>query len=306
MEQNQISVVPPADFNFEYTTSSHGWERLEPFSIDREQQILTRIERLPSQLSRLEITHDDNINITVHSETKLSKEDQSYVTELITRCFSFNWDMSRCYEKVANDPTYSFIKEERLGRLLLAPTMWENLVKTLFLTNTHARQTTVMAAKFCTLGDRFGEKYAFPTPEQVLAKSMDELEKQTGTGYRAKYIRSLAATITPKGELLRNASGFDPESLRNPALSYEDIYEKVKALQGFGEYSASYILKLLGRFDRISMDTVMRRYFKAISGQENATDDDINAYYERFGECRGLVAFWEVSRHADEKGELSF
>lgn len=306
MERIQISIIPPADFSFEVTISSHGWERLAPFSIDREQQILTRIERLPSQLSRLEITYDDNINVMVHSETKLNKEDQSYVTELITRCFSFNWDMSRYYEKVANDPTYSFIKEKRLGRLLLAPTMWENLVKTLFLTNTHARQTTTMAAKFCTLGDRFGEKRAFPTPEQVLAKSVDELEKQTGTGYRAKYIRSLAAAITPKGELLRNASGFDPESLRNPALSYEDIYEKVKALQGFGEYSASYILKLLGRFDRISMDTVMRRYFKAISGQENATDDDINAYYERFGECKGLVAFWEVSRHADEKGELSF
>lgn len=294
MERIQVSVIPPADFSFEVTISSHGWERLAPFSIDREQQILTRIERL---LSRLEITHGDNINVMLHSETDLNKEDQSYVTELIARCFFFNWDMSRCYEKVANDPTYSFIKEKRLGRLLLAPTMWENLVKTLFLTNTHARQTTTMAAKFCTLGDRFGEKHAFPTPEQVLAKSVDELEKQTGTGYRAKYIRSLAAAI---------ASGFDPESLRSLALSYEDIYEKVKALQGFGEYSASYILKLLGRFDRISMDTVMRRYFKAISGQENATDDDINAYYERFGECKGLVAFWEVSRHADEKGELSF
>jgi 3-methyladenine DNA glycosylase/8-oxoguanine DNA glycosylase len=187
--------------------------------------------------------------------------------------------------------------KERLGRLLLAPSMWENLVKTQFLTNTHARQTTAMAAKFCSLGDLSGEKHAFPMPEQVLAKSVDELEKQTGTGYRAKYIRNLAEAI---------ASGFDPESLRNPALSYEDIYEKVKALHGFGEYSASYVLKLLGRFDRISMDTVMRRYFKEITGQENATDDDINAYYERFGEWKGLVAWWEVSRRADEKGELSF
>jgi 3-methyladenine DNA glycosylase/8-oxoguanine DNA glycosylase len=154
-----------------------------------------------------------------------------------------------------------------------------------------------MATKFCTLGDRFGEQHAFPTPEQVLAKPVDELEKQTGTGYRAKYIRSLAEAI---------ASGFDPESLRNPALSYEEIYEQIRALRGFGPYSASYVLKLLGRFERISVDTVMRRYFKEISGQEDATDDDINAYYERFGECKGLVAWWEVSRHADAKGELSF
>ncbi|MBC8041941.1 MAG: hypothetical protein IAF08_00705 [Rhizobacter sp.] len=293
----QISITTPADFNFESTLNSHGWERLEPFSLNREDQVLTRIERLPSQLARLEITHDDKINVTIHSETQLSKEDKAYVIEFITHCFSFHWDMSRCYAKVAGDTTYKFIKEERLGRLLLARSMWENLVKTQFLTNTHARHTTAMAAKFCTLGDPFGEKHAFPTPEQVLAKSADELAKQTGTGYRAKYIRSLAEAI---------ASGFDPESLRNPAISYEDIYEKVKALHGFGSYSASYVLKLLGRFERISIDTVMRRYFKEITGQAHATDDDINAYYDRFGECKGLVAWWEVSRRADQKGELSF
>jgi 3-methyladenine DNA glycosylase/8-oxoguanine DNA glycosylase len=297
MHTHHISIITPVDFNFGFTVNSHGWERLEPFSLNCEHQVLTRIERLPSQLSRLEITHDDKINVMVHSENSLNPEDQGYVTELIRRCFSFNWDMSRCYAKVSDDITYRFIKEERLGRLLLAPSMWENLVKTQFLTNTHARHTTAMAAKFCTLGDTFGEKHAFPTPEQVLAKSVDELEKQTGTGYRAKYIRSLAEAI---------ASGFDPESLWSPALSYEEIYEQVRALRGFGEYSASYVLKLLGRFERISMDTVMRRYFKEITGQKNATDDDINTYYERFGEYKGLIAWWEVSRRADEKGELSF
>lgn len=297
MQYTQISVATPADFNFGFTVNSHGWERLEPFSLNREHQILTRIERLPSQLSRLEITFNNKINVTVQSETKLNKEDKSYVTEFIRHCFSFNWDMSRCYGKVADDATYNFIQEERLGRLLLAPSMWENLVKTLFLTNTHARHTTAMATKFCTLGDPFDEKHAFPTPEQVLAKSVDELEKQTGTGYRAKYIRSLAEAI---------AADFDPESLRNPAINYENIYAKVRSLRGFGEYSASYVLKLLGRFDLISVDTVMRRYFKEITGQQNATDDDINAYYERFGEFKGLVAWWEVSRRADEKGELSF
>ena len=85
-----------------------------------------------------------------------------------------------------------------------------------------------------------------------------------------------------------------------------EIYDRIRALHGFGDYSASYVLKLLGRFERISIDTVMRRYFKEIASKENATDDDINAYYERFGEFKGLVAWWEVSHRADAKGELSF
>jgi hypothetical protein len=107
-----ISVTTPADFNFGYTVNSHGWERLEPFSLNREHQVLTRIERLPSQLSRLEIKHDDKINVMVHSENSLNPEDQGYVTEFIRRCFSCNWDMSRCYAKVSDDATYRFIKEE--------------------------------------------------------------------------------------------------------------------------------------------------------------------------------------------------
>ncbi len=297
MHHSQISVTPPADFNFEATVSSHGWERLEPFSLNRENQVLMRIEHLPSQLACLEITYAGEINVAVHSDTKLKEKDQNYIPEFITHCFCLDWDISGWYAQVADDTAYSFLKEKRLGRLLVTPSMWENLVKTLFLTNTHARHTTAMAAKFCTLGDSFGEKHAFPTPEQVLAKSEDQLEKQTGMGYRAKYVYDLVEAI---------ASGFDPESLRNPSLSYEDIFEKVRSLHGFGVYSASYVLKILGRFERISIDTVTRRYFKEISGQENATDADINAYYEHFGEYKGMVAFWDVSRLADQKDELSF
>jgi 3-methyladenine DNA glycosylase/8-oxoguanine DNA glycosylase len=297
MQRTQISVSPPQDFGFGVTVNSHGWERLAPFFLNKETQVLTRVQRLPSQLARLDIASDGEITVTVSSEHALKSADRKAVTDFVAHCFAFDWDLSRCYAKVADDPTYQFIKERRLGRLLLAPTMWENLVKTQFLTNTHARHTTAMATKFCALGDPFGDQYAFPTPDQVLAVSIDDLEQQTGTGYRAKYIRSLAEQI---------ASGFDPETLRDPALSYEEVYENVQALQGFGPYSASYVLKLLGRFERISMDTVMRRYFKEITGQPDATDQDIQAYYARFGECQGLIAWWEVSRRADEKGELQF
>lgn len=297
MQRTQMCVTTPADFNWDSTVSSDGWERLAPFSLNRETRVLTRIERLPSQLARLEIAYDGAITVVVHSETEFTGEDEGYVTELIAHCLSLRWDLHGCYAKVAGDSTYHFIAERRLGRFLVAPSMWENLVKTLFLTNTRARQTTAMAAKFCTLGDPFDGQHAFPTPAQVLAKTVDELEKQTGMGYRAKYVRSLAEAI---------ASGFDPESLRNPALSYEDISGKVSVLHGFGTFSASYVLKLLGRFERVSIDAVTRRYFREITGRADATDEDIEAYYERFGECKGMVAFWEVSRLADEKGDLSF
>jgi len=300
MHHTQVSVAPPTDFHFEPTVNSHGWDRLEPFKLDRETQVLRRIERLPSQSARLEISQGEGqeaVQVSVHSEAPLTDEDRNSVRSLVKHCLSFDWDLSECYAQVAQDPHYRFIKDRGLGRLLVAPSMWENLVKTVFLTNANAHHIRSMAAKFCTLGDPYGDQHLFPTPEQVLAKSVEELEVQTGTGYRAKYLRSLAESVV---------GGFDPESLRDPALSYEDLFERVRALRGFGPYSAAYVLKLLGRFERVTLDTVMRRYFKDISGRDDATDDDISAYYERFGKYKGLVAWWEVSRLADEKGDLSF
>lgn len=298
MKTASLSVTPPTDFSFAATVDSYGWERLEPFSLDREQGILARLERLPSQPARLELFFAETINISVHSESRLTDEDEHYVRAFVTNCLALDLELSECYAQLAADPAYSFIAAQKLGRPLRAPTTWENLVKTLFLTNTTARQAAAVAVKFCMLGDSFDGRHVFPTPEQVLRKSVAELAAQTSTGYRAKYIRGLAEAVT--------AGGFDPESLRDPALSYHDVAARVTALPGFGEFSARHLLRLFGRFEQVGVDAVMRRYFAEMTDQENATDKDIEAYYKRFGRCKGLVAFWEVSRRADGKGELKF
>ena len=117
----RISIATPADFNFGSTLNSHGWERLEPFSLNKERRILTRIERLPSQLSRLEIAHDDKIDATVYSENHLTKEDKAYVTEFIAYCFAFNWDMSKCYATVANDIAPQLHQRAATGQIAPCP-----------------------------------------------------------------------------------------------------------------------------------------------------------------------------------------
>ncbi len=46
MQHIEINVILHTDFNFGSTVNRHSWERLEPFSLNREHQSLTRIERL--------------------------------------------------------------------------------------------------------------------------------------------------------------------------------------------------------------------------------------------------------------------
>ena len=138
MQTASLSVTPPTDFSFVATVDSYGWERLAPFSFDRETGVLRRLERLPSQPAHLELSCAETINVTVHSEVRLSGEDEGYVRTFVTNCLALDLVLSGCYAQVAADPAYNFIAAQKLGRPLRAPTMWENLVKT-FIFDQHDR-----------------------------------------------------------------------------------------------------------------------------------------------------------------------
>jgi 3-methyladenine DNA glycosylase/8-oxoguanine DNA glycosylase len=87
----------------------------------------------------------------------------------------------------------------------------------------------------------------------------------------------------------------DVESWRDPGLSSDELFKRVKALKGFGDYAAGSILKLLGHFDRLSTDTACRAVYKEINnGVPAANDKEISAYYEPFGKWRGLVQWMDV------------
>jgi hypothetical protein len=69
----------------------------------------------------------------------------------------------------------------------------------------------------------------------------------------------------------------------------------VKSLKGFGDYAAGSILKLLGHFDRLATDTECRAaYIRINNGIPAADDKEIAAYYEKFGQWRGLIQWMDV------------
>jgi hypothetical protein len=56
------------------------------------------------------------------------------------------------------------------------------------------------------------------------------------------------------------------------------------------------MLRLLGRFDKLAIDTECRAAYKRITGSTTATDAEIRGYYDRFGEWRGLVMWMNIMR----------
>ncbi len=289
-----ISFILPTSpgFRFWPVVRSHGWCQLVPFSHDEDSQRLERIHQLrDGRVIRLVMTADTNEHVLVQVEgldRELSPSQQAEITEGLTNSFNLNRDLSDFYALVRQYPRYAWIEEKAAGRMLASPTVWEDLAKTLLTTNTTWNMTRQMNARLTTLGDPYPDGgNAFPTAERIATMNPEALNEAVRAGYRGAYLHELAKRVVSR-EL-------DVESWRDPELPADELFKRVKALKGFGDYAAGSILKLLGHFDRLATDTECRAvYIEINNGVPAANDKEISAYYEPFGKWRGLVQWMDV------------
>lgn len=289
-----FTLTTPPDFRFWATVVSHGWCDLPPFSCDEATRTLTRIQHLgDGTVVRLVVKDVEaqvgSLVVHVDGVQALKAGQADELGQALRRSMEIDRDLTDFYALMHHHPRYQWIEQLGAGRLLSAPTVWEDAVKTLFTTNTTWRMTIQMTERVVTLGEPYaGGGNAFPTPQRLAAMPAAELNAQVRAGYRGDYLHLLATRIT-SGEL-------EIESWREAALPSDEVYKRIKALKGFGDYAAGTMLKLLGHFDRLATDSVCRTVYKdAIKNGVAAVDDkEIAAYYQPFGAWRGLVQWMDV------------
>ncbi|HUF08314.1 MAG TPA: hypothetical protein VMO47_03270 [Rhodothermales bacterium] len=291
-----ISIPTPPDFRYDATMMSHGWIMLEPFAHDEELTELQRILQTRSgRVLRVAIRNaggklDVDVSGRVSESQGLSEADRKDVTVAVRHIFNLDLDLSDFYRSLRGVDRYEWVERRRAGRLLRSPTVWEDLAKTLMTTNTTWAMTTQMVRRLCRLGDPYDENlFAFPPPERIASMSRNDLSEQVRAGYRNAYLHELAESI---------ASGkVDPESWAGEHLPTDELRKRVRSLKGFGPYAAGTILKLLGSFDELALDSAARTMFtKEFSGGVRPHDRDIASHYESYGEWRGLVIWMDLLR----------
>jgi N-glycosylase/DNA lyase len=130
---------------------------------------------------------------------------------------------------------------------------------------------------------------AFPEPARLAAATETEL-RQAGLGYRAPAVQRLAAAIAA-GDLPRDAAIW-------AASDSDDLYRRLLALAGIGPYAAANLLLLLGHYDRLAIDSWLRRAVRdAWFAGQPITDREIEAAFERFGQWRALVYWFHPTLH---------
>jgi N-glycosylase/DNA lyase len=171
--------------------------------------------------------------------------------------------------------------------MLRAPTVFEDVVKTICTTNTTWSGTRKMTnALVDNLGvEATGGNRTFPSAEVMAGTDETFFRDVVRAGYRGPYLKQLGTDV---------ADGtIDLEALNDPELPDEEAAAQLLALPGVGPYAAAHVmLTSLGRYSRLVLDSWTRPTYAKLSGARRGLKDaTIERRFKRYGEWAGL-AFW--------------
>jgi len=294
MISHRLQFSIPRGFNFWRTVYSHGWCALPPFSTQKEAGTFSRILSLEDEVLAECIMKDagDKIIVLARSQFPLTVDQKAGIKHQLKACLRLDEEMSEFYVQAQRSPQFRWIPRVGAGRMLRAPTVFEDVVKMICTTNCSWSLTEVMVQNLTTqLGKGFEDgKCSFPTPDAIAGKSDAFLRKHIRSGYRSPYLLELAENV---------ASGrLDLESWRSSPAPTTELFKTVRSVKGMGDYAAGNILKLLGRYDYLGLDSWVRsRFYDLHTKGRKVKDTTIEKHYASLGKFRGLFFWLEMTRH---------
>jgi N-glycosylase/DNA lyase len=260
------------------TLASHGVADLPPNEIEAEASTLTTTLALPQGATTVHVGDGSPSTARVSGSGP-----RAGVLDVIRHMLRLDDDLSAFYSLAREDTELAWAAAGA-GRMMRSPTVFEDVVKTICTTNCAWSATVRMTT---ALVDHLGEqapdgRCAFPSPA-AMAEADDAFYRDVvRAGYRGAYLRSLAVSA---------ADGIlDLEALNDPALTDEEVAERLIALPGCGPYATAHMMMLLGRYSRLILDSWTRPTYARLNGRK-AADRTIERRFRRYRDYAGL-AFW--------------
>jgi len=295
---SRLIIRVPRGFDFWRTVLSHGWAILPPFECDRRTRTLRRVFRLAGgRLVTASLVGSAGAVQIGTGRAALAPAERADLRTHVRTCLRLDEDFAGFHAAARRHPQYRWIAASGSGRLLRAPTLYEDVVKMICTTNCAWSLTEVVVGKLVA---RFGEdagggRRAFPDPHAVAQSSEQILRSTCSTGYRAPYLLELSRRVAG-GEL-------DLEALRTSAAPVDEVFDALRSIKGVGPYAAGNLLKLLGRYDHLGLDSWVRAQYSRLYARGRAVKDAaIERRYASLGRWRGLFFWLEMTRSwHDEK-----
>ena len=272
--------------DFARTIVSHGVAELPPNRVELEARTLETTLPVPGGARTIRISASGGKLRIDAVAGKVGVQARDALTKTVAHMFRLDEDLSGFYTLVGDDGDLSW-SATGAGRMLRAPTVYEDVVKTICTTNTAWSGTRKMTAALVdNLGSEApGGRRTFPTPAAMAAADEQVYKNVIRAGYRGPYLKALAADVA-EGTL-------DLEELNDPGLPDDEVAARLLELPGVGPYAAAHVmLTSLGRYSRLVLDSWTRPTYGKLSGARGSLKDaTIERRFKRYGEWAGL-AFW--------------
>jgi 3-methyladenine DNA glycosylase/8-oxoguanine DNA glycosylase len=286
----EIQIPTPPPFSFDRAVRGHGWYDLQPFSYARDAGRLAFAYQGGAGVVAVTVRATPDALVVRTSARGAAGARQT--TAVVRSVLRLDQDLAPLRRALAPEPALVALVDAGGGRLMRAPTVFEDVTKMLCTTNCSWALTRVMVERLVTKAGAEGPGgvRAFPTAEALAARPVAFFRDVVRAGYRAPYLKALATRVA-RGTL-------DLESLRDPAVPSPDVYERLRSIMGIGPYAADNLLRLLGHNDLLGIDSWCRARFKKLypRTRKNAVDAAIARRYRALAPYRGLAMWLDLTR----------
>jgi N-glycosylase/DNA lyase len=298
----RVVVQAPVPFDLDLAVRSHGWYDLAPWRYDRHRVVgrPLRLEGGPAVYAEVaEGAVPGSLLLRLTSPGRLGAAAAAEARRQVRTCLGLDEDLRpflRLVEELergarpASLPAVAGAARRGAGRLLRSPTVFEDAVKTLCTTNCSWALTRTMVSN---LVERLGEEAplgsrCFPAAEAMARRPERFYREVVRAGYRAPFLLSLARAA---------ASGRpDLEAWRDPRRPADDLAREIRSLPGFGPYATEHLLRLLGRYRHLALDSSNRRKLARLRGRRRLPSDRaVERWFAPYGEWAGLAMWLEVT-----------
>lgn len=237
--------------------------------------------------------------LLIETSRRISQPAVQRVISDVRHMLRLDENMKPFYQAVSTVPDFEWIALSGAGRMLRSPTVFEDLVKMICTTNCSWALTVKMVTGLVqNLGQEANDgRRTFPTPEAMSLMPLKFYVNEVRAGYRAEYLKELADRVA--------AGDLDPESWLTSSLSTVDLIKAMRSVKGVGPYAAENLLKLIGRYDGLALDSWTRaKFYQVRNNGRKSNDKKIARYYAGFKEFQGLALWCDMTRDwLDADGE---
>jgi len=289
-----LKAAPPFDFDMSARIFSDGDGRIRRYEDGRFWQVIRTDGKLVLiVINSLGSIWDPKLSVTLRSDKEVSGREKARVKEIVRWLFDLNYDLKPFYEHVINDKVMARLTRELRG--LKSPatvTVFEALFDSIVeqqisLHVAHGLERNVIQS----FGDRLklGSEvyYAYPTPQNLVSATVEELRKCGLSQRKAEYLKNVSRLIV-EGEL-------DLEGLKD-CTDRDAIINTLDRIRGVGVWTTELTMVRGMRKDALPADDlglrrVISRYY---CDDKRITSREARVIAEKWGIWKGLAAFYLI------------